>query len=284
MNRYDAGSAMSETSKIKIVVTSIIFLVIIVGIIALWPFGQIEAGERGVVLRFGAVTGEIKEEGLYIVNPFTERVAVMDVKLQKSEVDSAAASRDLQSVAAKVALNYHLSPDSVDKIYQDMRTDYNARLIAPALQESVKAATAKFTAEELITLRADVRDQIKIVLKEKLEGRGIIIDDFNIINFGFSKGFDDAIEKKETEKQAAMAEKNKLERIKFEAEQKVAQARGEAESVQIRAAAEAEAIQKKSQALAESPKLVEYEKALRWDGKLPSTIVGGNTIPFFNIN
>jgi prohibitin 2 len=234
------------------------------------PFGTIQAGERGVHLRFRAVTGKVFGEGLYFRIPFIEDVQPMDIKIQKQEMQSNAASKDLQTVNSTVALNYHIDPDRVTKIYQEVGPLYNDRIITPAMQEAVKAGTAKFTAEELITKRELVREDIKAQLRVRLQERGILLDEFNIINFEFSKVFNDAIEAKVTAEQQALAAKNKLEQIKFEADQKIAEARGKAEAMTI-----------ESNALRSNPQILELRALEKWNGTLPQ--VTGGAMPFINL-
>lgn len=236
-----------------------------------WPFGTVGAGERGVLLRWGAVTGQVMGEGLYVRVPIMDRVEIMDVKIQKEEVVATAASKDLQTVNSKVALNYHIDPAKVANIYQDIGLQYAIRLIDPALQESVKSTTAKYTAEELITKREEVRDAIKAHLVEKLQPRGILIDDFNIVDFQFSAAFDQAIELKVTAEQSALAAKNKLEQIKFEAEQQIAEARGKAEALRIEASA-----------LQSNPQILQLRALEKWDGKMPS-VMGDGATPFIDV-
>lgn len=246
------------------------FIILLV-LIANFPFGTVGAGERGVQLRFGAVTGNIFGEGLYFRIPFIEKVKKMDVKIQKDEVEAPAASKDLQTVRSVVALNYHLDPNEVATLFQEIGIDYNSRIIAPALQEAVKAGTAEFTAEELITKRPEVRERIKVLLAEKLEPRGIILDEFNIVEFEFSRTFNDAIEAKVTAEQDALAAQNKLERVKFEAQQKIEEAKGKAEAITI-----------ESQALRNNPQVLQLRSLEKWDGKLPQ-FLGSDAIPFINI-
>lgn len=246
--------------------------VAVVLFIVIWPFGIVEAGERGVLLRWGAVTNKIFDEGLYMRIPLADRIEIMDVKIQKEEVISTAASKDLQTVESKVALNYHIDPNRVANIYQDIGVNYSIRLIDPALQESVKSTTAKYTAEELITKREEVRDAIRTHLVTKLEPRGILIDDFNIVDFQFSESFNQAIELKVTAEQSALAAKNKLEQIKFEADQQIAEAKGKAEALRIESAA-----------LQSSPQILELRALEKWDGKLP-TVMGSGATPFIDIS
>ncbi|MCP6726449.1 MAG: prohibitin family protein [Patescibacteria group bacterium] len=236
-----------------------------------FPFGTVGAGERGVQLRFGAVTGKVFNEGLYFRIPFVERVQKMDVKIQKDEVAASAASKDLQIVTSRIALNYHLDPDAVNKIWQEVGRDYNTRIIAPSIQEAVKAESAKFTAEELITKREDVKEKIKANLAVRLLERSIIVDEFNIIDFEFSAAFNTAIEAKVTAEQLKLKADRDLERIKIEAEQKIADARGKAEAIRIEAVA-----------LRQNAQVVELRWIEKWDGKVP--LYWGEASPFIGIN
>jgi len=254
----------------KIVLHAVIALILVVVLVIQFPMGTVGAGERGVLLRFNAVTGKIYDEGLYFRIPFIERIVKVDVKVQKEQTNADAASKDLQTVTSTIALNFHIQPTEVAKLYQEVGIEYKERIISPVIQEAVKASTAKFTAEELVTKREVVREDIKVILREKLGDKGIVIDEFNIVNFDFSKAFNDAIEKKVTAEQDALAAKNKLEQIKFEAQQKIEEAKGKAEAIKI----EALALQK-------NPQVLELRALEKWNGVLPQ--VTGGAIPFVSV-
>jgi regulator of protease activity HflC (stomatin/prohibitin superfamily) len=266
---------MTDVQQAKYIIKVIGFVLIGLLIIMtiLKSFTTIGAGQRGVVLRLGAVNG-IMTEGLNFKVPFIDKVAVLDVKTQKEEVGATSASKDLQTVSAQIALNYHLSPDEVSNLWQSVGDEYKMRIIDPAIQEAVKSSTAKFTAEELITKRPAVKEEIKASLKERLAKEFIIVDEVSIVNFDFSKSFNEAIEAKVTAEQNALASKNKLEQIKYEAEQRIATATAEAEAIRI----QAQAIQ--NQGGAEYVNLKAIEK---WNGILPTTMLPSQTLPFINV-
>lgn len=259
--------------RVAVLITSVVVFLLLGLPILFGTWGTVGAGERGVLLRFGAVAG-VKEEGLYFKLPWIEKVRIMDVKVQKEEVEASAASRDLQDVSSVIAVNYHLAPDKVTAVYRDVGVDYKERLIDPAIQEAVKAATAEYTAEELITKREIVRDSIQSNLLERLTAHGINIDELNIVDFDFSESFNAAIEAKVTAEQNALAAKNKLEQSKYEAEQRIAQARGEAEAISI----QARAITQQG-----GPEYVRLKAVEKWNGTVPHYIGGGEVIPFLNV-
>lgn len=263
---YQPPSSATIKRFVGRVLVALVALIVLFGM-----FGTVGAGERGVVLQFGAVQDRIFGEGLYVKVPLIQRVVKMDVKIQKDEIPASAASKDLQVVTSKIALNYHLAPDSVNHIWQNVGRDYNSRIIAPAIQEAVKAVTARFTAEELITKREQVKEEIKANLSERLMERAIIVDEFNIIDFDFSKAFNDAIEQKVTAEQLKLKAERDLERIVIEKEQQITQAEAKAQAILIEA-----------QALRTNPQVVELRWIEKWDGKTPQ--YWGSASPFIGIN
>jgi prohibitin 2 len=255
-------------------------LPVIIGIILLIlmffrPFVQIGAGERGVVLNFGAVQDTVLDEGLHFRVPIMQNIVTVDVKVQKSESQAAAASSDLQDVSSTVALNYHIIPEKANIVYQTIGIAFKERIIDPAVQEVVKAVTAKYTAEELITKRPAVSDAMKSNLTERLLVHNIAVDAFSIVGFSFSKVFMEAIEAKQTAEQLALKARRDLERIKIEADQKITAAKAEAEALRLQRA-------NISTDLIELRKIEANLKAIdKWNGILPQ--VTGGAIPFIGV-
>ena len=243
-----------------------------IGLILLFGcLGTVGAGQRGILLQFGAVQDKVFDEGLYFKVPIIQKVKIMDVKIQKAEVPASAASKDLQIVTSVIAINYHLIPESVNKVWQSVGKAYKERIIDPAVQETVKATTALYTAEELITKREAVKEDIKTNIRERLLVHSIYVDEFNIIDFDFSVAFNEAIESKVTAEQLKLKADRDLERIVVEADQKVADARGKAEAIRIEA-----------QALLSNPQVVELRWIEKWDGSVPQ--YWGNATPFIGLN
>ncbi len=220
--------------QVKPVAIGMSFVLWIVSIIFIFgTMGTIGPGNRGVVVRMGSVTDRILDEGLYFVLPFVDDVEVMTVQIQKEQDKAAASSKDLQSVATEVTLNYRLEANRVNSIYQDLRKDYIPRIIDPSIQESVKAVTAKYTAEELITKRAEVRQAIAAALGERVSPHGIQVVEVAITDFAFSATFNQSIEAKVEAEQNALKAENVLEQVKFEAQQEIERGKAEAEKLRL---------------------------------------------------
>ncbi|MEQ9365037.1 MAG: prohibitin family protein [Leptospirales bacterium] len=240
------------------------------------PFVIVGAGERGVVLTFGSVDETVLDEGLHVKIPFVQTVVLMDVKIQKTQTDAAASTRDLQDTTSTVVINFRVVPDKANLIYQEVGLSYRDKIIDPGVQEIVKAVTASYNAGELITQRNKVRDEILAALKARMLPYNIVVTDFAIVNFSFSQQFTQAIEDKQTAEQKALKAEQDLKRIEIEAQQKIALARAEAESLRLqRAVISPQVIQLR----AIEAKISAIEK---WNGQLPR--VTGGVIPFINVD
>lgn len=269
----DAMQSAIKNAPVKIMVLIGIALFIM---LFFRPWIQIGAGERGVLLNFGAVQENVLGEGLHFIVPIMQKVAVMDVKVQKATTDAAAASSNLQDVNSTVAINYHIIPDKANIVYQTIGIDFKERIIDPAVQEVVKAVSARYSAEELITKRSAVSDAMKATLTERLLANNIAVDAFSIVGFSFSKIFMEAIESKQTAEQLALKANRDLERIKIEAEQKISAAKAEAESLRLQRA-------NISPDLIELRKIEANMKAIeKWNGILPQ-VTGSGAMPFIGV-
>lgn len=263
---------IDQTENLKHLKKRVPLIIVILAVLVIIgnSVGTVGAGERGVLLQFGAVQDKVLGEGLYFKIPFIQDVQKMDVKIQKDEVPASASSKDLQIVTSAIAINYNILPESVNKIWQEVGKNYNQRIIAPAIQEAVKAITARFTAEELIIKREIVKEEIKNNLMDRLSKHHIVVVELNITSFDFSKAFNEAIEAKVTAEQLKLKSERDLERIRIEAEQKVVEAEGKAKAIKTEA-----------EALSSNPKVVELRWIEKWDGKTP-TYWGGAT-PFIGL-
>jgi prohibitin 2 len=221
----------------------------------------------------------------------------MEVRTQKIVESATSASKDLQDVSTQVALNYHVNPDRAQVVYQQLGFEYPTRVITPAIQESVKQVTARFNAEELITKRETVKNQITDQITARLAAYNIIVDAVSITDFQFSQLFKQAVEAKVAAQQRALQAQNELRRIQIEAQQNEAKAIGEqkaniarAEGVKqsnvLQAEGEAQAITIIDQQLRNNPTYLEWLKATKWNGVLP-LVTGGaggqGVTPFIEI-
>lgn len=247
-----------------------VVVMIAVGI-AMSSYTVVNAGTRGVVTTFGQITG-VLSEGLHFRTPFVTNVTTVDIRTQRHESTASAASQDLQIVSTQVVLNYRPDPSSVENLIRSVGPNYVPVIIEPALQEALKAATAQFTAEQLITQRPQVSERIRDVLAERLTPRGVIVEDLSITDFSFSEEFRRAVEQKQVAQQDALRAQEELRRAQIEAQQQVARAEAEAEAKVAVAQAEAEALRLQREVI--SPELLQLRFIERWNGIMPQFMTG----------
>lgn len=258
----------------KLLVT--ILVIAVIALLGTQSFTIISAGHSGIVLQLGAVQPKVLQEGLHFKIPFIQTVIPMEVRVQKSEMSQTSASRDLQTVSTTIAVNHHLDQNSVNKLYQQVGLEYNSRIVDPAIAEALKAVTAQYTAEELISKRSEVSGKVKELLTQKLSTYYIILDEINIREFTFSDEFNRAIESKQIAEQQALKSKLDLERIKIEKEQEITRAQAQAEALRLQ----------KQEVTPELIQLRQIEAQLeairKWDGKMPN--VTGGAMPFIDVS
>lgn len=253
-------------------------------------FGTIAAGQAGVKTRLGPVV-KVMEPGFYMKTPFIESVHKMSVKTltirmentEDGRLSLASASKDLQDVSIGVVVNYHIDATKVGNIYQQYNSvaNFESNVIEPAIRKIIKETSAQYTAEELVTKRAEFASAVNKTLAENFTTKDAVLEEVNITNLEFSSSFTKAIEEKVTAEQSALAAKNKLEQIKFEAEQTVVTAKAEAEAQTIKARA-LESSGGKQVVELEAIK-VQRAAVEKWNGVLPTQMIPGSTVPFINL-
>jgi regulator of protease activity HflC (stomatin/prohibitin superfamily) len=236
-------------------------------------FTIVPAGHVGVQITLGEVNQAVLNEGAQFVNPISN-IKHVDVRLAKANLNNASAgTKDIQQVHTDVVVNYRLTPAKVPHIYKEFGLDVDTKVLGPAINESFKSAVGHYTSEELITKRDAVNADIVARMRDKLAPFNIEVNNVSLVNFGFSKAYQDAIEQKVIATQAKLRADQDYERIQVEAKSRIAQAKGEAEAIAIQASA----IQHQGGAA-----YVQLQAIEKWDGKLPS-VMGAGPTPFINV-
>lgn len=254
--------------KDKIGTKIAIMLGIIIGVAIIVLFASITTvptGHAGIKTRFGQVQNDVITEGLNIKMPFIEKIVKVDCRTQKIEVANATATKDLQEVTFTIAVNYNITKETANELYKTTGKDYQNIILNPSILESIKAVTAQYKAEELITKRSEVSNKMQETLKEKIEAKGFNVIDFNIIDLDFSAEYNQAIEKKQVAEQQAQQAQYELEKAKIENEKKIENAKAEAEVMR----------QQNSEITENTLRLKELNNQAaminKWNGALPTT-------------
>jgi prohibitin 2 len=280
LEHVGSGSAMGPK---KLVIIATITTLIVIILVMSESVVIVQAGHRGVVLYLGAVENRVLSEGVHFIIPFAEQVIPLEVRTLKFVANASAASNDLQEVQTVIALNYHLNPTEVNKVYQELGPDYADKVIAPTIQESVKASVAKYNAEELITKRAIVKDVIANAIRTSLSAKDIVVETIFITDFRFSPSFSSQVEDKVVAFQKYLTELNNLRGIQVVANQTVVQAQAQAKANIAKAGGESQAIKIITSQLRQAPQYLQWQEINKWNGQLPYSLGGQGAVPFFQL-
>jgi regulator of protease activity HflC (stomatin/prohibitin superfamily) len=255
------------------VIVAISFVVALLVLLAsAGPLVVVGAGFRGVVMNFGQVQDDILGEGLHWRIPIMQEIRQLSVRVQKTDILAQVGSKDLQEVKLDVAVNWHIDPNKVNKIYQNVGDEAQIvnRILIPAVGEVVKAAAAKKNAEEILTKRPELKAEIDANLDDRLLNYGIVLDSVSLLDVQFTREFAEAIEQKQIAEQEAQRAVYIAQKAAREAEAEVNRARGRAESQRL---------------LQETltPAVLQNKALETWDGKFP-LVYGGGALPFINVD
>ena len=269
------GGAIMLLSDLKHITAGIVAgLAIIFVSIGISSFTIISAGHTGVQITLGEVNRLPLIEGVHFVNPISQ-IKNVDVRLQKAELKAAnAGTKDLQVVHTDIVVNFRLDPLKVPHIYKEYGLNVDEKVLGPGINEAFKSVTGHYTSEELVTKRDLVSAEILQHLITKMAPFNITVSNISLVNFGFSQAYQQAIEDKVISAQKTAKAEQDLARIKVEAASRIAQADGEAKAIAIQAAA----IQSNG-----GENYVKLQWIEKWNGALPSTMLGGDTKTLMSI-
>ena len=266
---------MNKRSIPRLRVLGFVLLAIVALVVVFSSYTIVDPGHRGVVVMLGKVEQTVLGEGFHLIlPPMVRQVIQVDVRTKKLEVFTEAASSDLQAINLDAVLNYHVDPQAVNDLYQEVGLDYENIIIGPALQEAIKAATARFKIDAVLNQRETLKKIIQDNLAARLAVNDIIVDQVSLANVEFSEEFNLAIERKQVAEQGALQKQYELQAAQKDVEIALARADGErkaaiiaaegrAESRRVEAEAEAEALELIAAQLRNNPELVRYEFATR---------------------
>lgn len=269
-------------------------------------FYTIDEGHVGIVKRFGEATAQVNP-GLHFKLPFADTVQELEIRTRKNAEALKASTFEQMPVQAEVSVNWTVVRSEAFELYKNYGglNQFENRILDPRLRSAAKDALARFKAEQIVQNRSQVIQKIEETLLDTMQEFPVKLDSVQIENLVLPHKYLQSIETKQTEKNLAAAEMHRLERQKLEAQREVntaeakrdaeraradgsayaitTEAKAEAEAIRMKGLAEADAIKKKAEAIKTNQVLVEYMKAQQWDGKLPTTVMGGDQAVLWNM-
>lgn len=268
----------SQPSLMRLIVAAVIAIVLLIAVFLLWPFASVPAGYVGVMTSFGAPSANVYDPGIHFRLPISQSMHTVYVGVYKAESDVAGSSKDLQQVDMKVSVNFNILPAAAVSVYSNLAGDPWTQVMDPAVHDIAKAVAARYEATDLIQKRDQVSQEMREALLTRFKNIGVNVSAVNIVDFSFSKQFNDAIEAKITAQQNALRVENEITQTKWEAQKRVVES--EAALQVAENTAKANDIVGKS--LADNPSMIEKLKIERWDGHYPTYMMGSG-VPMIQI-
>lgn len=280
----------------------------LIGLIAVSVFSSswytVPEGYVAVITRNGAVIGEA-QPGLDFKVPMIDQAHDMSIQTQRVNFENVASySKDIQQATSYVTVNYKLLPGVVSQTYSTVGLNYEGTLMNARVFKHLKETFGKYNAVDIINQRDKISDHVEQILRDDMAQFGISIEDVQIANIDFSDAYEHAAEKAATAQAEVVQARQQLEKAKVDAQVQVANAQAAAEATKAKAdaeayrvkaeadadahrlavqgAARAEALSSQVKALGSGEAVVQNNALLMWDGKLPTTMVPGSTVPFMN--
>lgn len=263
---------MDSMNKKSLATPTLVIMLLIAFIVICNPIAIVGVGERGVKVTLGKVSPQSYTEGIHLITPFISKIKNMNVKTQKTFIETDLYTKDIQQAKISYVINYNLQPQNAHNMYREVGTGYVDMVLIPVAEGTIKDVIGKWNAQDLVANRETATVDILQKLQKQLAPRYIDVTGFQITDINYSNVFERSIESKVTAEQDALKAKNRTVQIQEEAKQKIISAEAEAKSMAIRA-----------NALSQNKALVEYEAVQKWDGHLPQYMMG-NTVPFLNMS
>jgi regulator of protease activity HflC (stomatin/prohibitin superfamily) len=269
--KLKAEQDLRDSRLIRNIIIGVVSLIALVVAYTLRPIATVPAGYTGVMTSFGKPSSTLYDPGIHFRTPISETMHLIYTGVQNNVSDVAGTSKDLQQVDAKVSVNFRYRPDAAVKVYSQFQGDVWSVVMDPAIHDVVKAVSARYDATDLIQKRDQVGTEIRESLTNRFIADGVDVTSVNIVDFKFSKQFNDAIESKITAQQNALRVENEIAQTKYEAQKRVVESEAELQVAQNKAKAN----DLLGQSLQANPSLVEMKKIEKWDGHYPQYMMGG---------
>jgi regulator of protease activity HflC (stomatin/prohibitin superfamily) len=274
--------------------TKSIAVAIAVSVGVLGSVYTVNEGHIGIVKRFSEAKEQVNP-GLHFKVPLIDHVEEIEVRTRKNEERMASSTKEQMPVTLVVSVNWTVDKSAALDLYRQYGglSQFEARILDPRFRSATKDVIPRYDAEQLIQDRASAIQAIEVNFIEEMKNFPVSVDNIQIENITLPKKYLTSIETKQTEKNLAAAEKHKLARQNLEAQRAVntskAKADGielvaiaEAKAIRLKGLAEAEAITAKAKALGNNPLIVKLTEAQNWDGKLPATMLSGESMPILD--
>merc|ERR1719210_209448 len=156
-----------------------------------------------------------------------------NIRLRPKEIKTTTGTKDLQMVTIHVRMLFKPETSGLPTIHKTLGEDYDERVLPSIANEVLKATIAQYNAEQLLTHREHVSQQIREAIVSRAKQFNILMDDVAITHLTYGKEFAKAIEDKQVAEQDAERQKFIVQRSEQERQATVIRSEGEAEAAKM---------------------------------------------------
>ena len=285
--------------KLTLLISAIVFSVSVLLSMTLY---KIDAQEVGVVVTPGGVDPDEITTGWHLVAPYN-KVQLMDktvwvYTLSGTVGEGAKASDDAIwaptsdgiKMGFDVSINWHIDPKEASWIYSNISSGTDdatgkyhwieENIIRPAIKSIMPLTVSRYTPIDCYSdKRAEIQAKVQAALQKELATNRIIVDVAQIREVFYNPAYEASINQKKLEEQKVLT----MVQITRQKDEALKQAQIDKNIAIEKAEGEAKALQIKGNSISTNPKIIQLEWIQKWDGALPTYMMGSGQSVMMNI-
>lgn len=215
--------------------------------------------------------------GYVFYNPITTAVHTYPTFVQRVDYEPFTVNtKDAAIFTMDPTMAYYLNRDKAAEVffkYRKSLEEIQEGYMRTVIYDAYRVTANSYTSDELMANRANFEQEVRLMLDSTLTQEGFTVTEFTS-QITPPESLRKMIDAKNAAVQAALKAENEVKQAEANAKIAVAKAQGEAKAMKIKA--DAEAYYNRTISASLSPMVIQEDFIEKWDGKLPTYMMGGN--------